>query len=246
MTATTQPSTASPSVGLLARERSVAPGFNRWLIPPAALAVHLCIGQAYATSVYKTALVKHFDATLTAIGVIFSIAIVMLGLSAAVMGTWVDRNGPRNAMFAAALLLGHRVPRRRPRHRHRPAVAAVPRVRRHRRHRARHRLHLAGLDADQVVPRPAGPGHRHGDHGLRRRRARREPGLAALLRRYDSGYDPTDPTSVASGQAVAMLFVTLGVVYFAVMMSARQRARAAAGVGAGGLRPVDGRRRRRS
>ena len=79
----------------LARERIVArPGFNRWLIPPAALAVHLCIGQAYATSVYKAALVSHFDASLTAIGIIFSIAIVMLGLSAAVFGTWVDRNGP--------------------------------------------------------------------------------------------------------------------------------------------------------
>jgi MFS family permease len=87
----------------LARERTVArPGFNRWLIPPAALAVHLCIGQAYATSVYKAALVKHFDTSLTAIGIIFSIAIVMLGLSAAVFGTWVDRNGPRAAMFTAA------------------------------------------------------------------------------------------------------------------------------------------------
>ncbi|WP_299952764.1 OFA family MFS transporter [uncultured Modestobacter sp.] len=87
----------------LARERIIAkPGFNRWLIPPAALAVHLCIGQAYATSVYKAALVSHFDSTLTAIGVIFSIAIVMLGLSAAVFGTWVDRNGPRAAMFTAA------------------------------------------------------------------------------------------------------------------------------------------------
>src|SRR3712207_252093 len=65
----------------LARERIVArPGFNRWLIPPAALAVHLCIGQAYATSVYKTALVEHFDTSLTAIGIIFSIAIVMLGV----------------------------------------------------------------------------------------------------------------------------------------------------------------------
>src|SRR6187402_3699784 len=88
----------------LARERTVAgPGFNRWLIPPAALAVHLCIGQVYATSVYKTALVEHFDTSLTAIGVIFSIAIVMLGLSAAVLGTWVDHNGPRAAMVAAAL-----------------------------------------------------------------------------------------------------------------------------------------------
>src|SRR3954453_23659179 len=89
----------------LARERTVArPGFNRWLIPPAALAVHLCIGQVYATSVYKTALVSHFDSSLTAIGVIFSIAIVMLGLSAAVAGTWVDTNGPRAAMFVSACL----------------------------------------------------------------------------------------------------------------------------------------------
>ncbi|MFF0990082.1 OFA family MFS transporter [Kocuria nitroreducens] len=92
-------------MGWLDRQHSVAPpGFNRWLIPPAALAVHLCIGQAYATSVYKNALVAHFDASLTQIGIIFSIAIVMLGLSAAVFGTWVDTGGPRKAMFAAALL----------------------------------------------------------------------------------------------------------------------------------------------
>src|SRR5918997_1421563 len=88
----------------LARDRIVArPGFNRWLIPPAALAVHLCIGQAYATSVYKTALVEHSDTSLTAIGIIFSTAIVMLGLSAAAFGKWVDRNGPRAAMATSAL-----------------------------------------------------------------------------------------------------------------------------------------------
>ena len=91
----------------LARERTVAgPGYSRWLIPPAALAVHLCIGQVYATSVYKTSLVAHFDTAQTAIGVIFSIAIVMLGLSAAVGGTWVERNGPRKAMFVAACFWG--------------------------------------------------------------------------------------------------------------------------------------------
>lgn len=90
-------------MGFLDRSRSIAPpGFNRWLIPPAALAVHLCIGQAYATSVYKTALIAHFEASQTAIGVIFSIAIVMLGLSAAFMGTWVERSGPRKSMFVAA------------------------------------------------------------------------------------------------------------------------------------------------
>ncbi len=87
----------------LDRERSVAsPGYSRWLIPPAALAIHLCIGQAYATSVYKIALVEHFDASLTAIGYIFSLAIVMLGVSAALFGTWVDRVGPRKTMFTAA------------------------------------------------------------------------------------------------------------------------------------------------
>src|SRR5215470_4470275 len=90
-------------LSVLDREHTVAPpGYSRWLIPPAALAVHLCIGQAYATSVYKTSLVKHFDTSQTAIGIIFSIAIVMLGLSAAVGGTWVERNGPRKAMFVAA------------------------------------------------------------------------------------------------------------------------------------------------
>ena len=87
----------------LDRSASIAPpGFNRWLIPPAALAVHLCIGQAYATSVYKSALIGHFQVSQTAIGVIFSIAIVMLGLSAAIMGTWVERSGPRKSMFVAA------------------------------------------------------------------------------------------------------------------------------------------------
>src|SRR3954471_6129591 len=90
-------------LSVLDREHTVAPpGYSRWLIPPAALAVHLCIGQAYATSVYKTSMVAHFGTSQTAIGVIFSIAIVMLGLSAAVGGTWVERNGPRKAMFVSA------------------------------------------------------------------------------------------------------------------------------------------------
>ncbi|RJS46418.1 OFA family MFS transporter [Nocardioides cavernaquae] len=91
------------ALSFLDREHTVAPpGYSRWLIPPAALAIHLCIGQAYATSVYKATLVEHFNASLTSIGIIFSIAIVMLGVSAALFGTWVDRNGPRKAMFTAA------------------------------------------------------------------------------------------------------------------------------------------------
>ena len=90
-------------MSLLDRDRTVAPpGYRRWLIPPAALAVHLSIGQVYAFSVFKEPLVAHFDTRLTPISVIFSIAIVMLGLSAAFGGTWVERSGPRKAMFLAA------------------------------------------------------------------------------------------------------------------------------------------------
>jgi len=91
------------ALSFLDREHSVAPhGYSRWLIPPAALAIHLCIGQVYATSVYKVSLIHDFDTSEKAIGYIFSLAIVMLGLSAALFGTWVDRNGPRKAMFTAA------------------------------------------------------------------------------------------------------------------------------------------------
>lgn len=91
------------ALSFLDREHTIAPhGYSRWLIPPAALAIHFCIGQAYATSVYKAQLEQHFDASHTAVGIIFSIAIVMLGVSAAVFGTWVDRSGPRKAMFTAA------------------------------------------------------------------------------------------------------------------------------------------------
>ena len=92
------------TISILSRERSIAgPGFNRWLVPPAALAVHLCIGQIYAFSVFKNPLVERFGSSLTSIGIIFSIGIVMLGLSAAVFGTWVERAGPRAAMFTAAM-----------------------------------------------------------------------------------------------------------------------------------------------
>ncbi len=94
----------SPLTSFLDYERSIAPpGYSRWLIPPAALAVHLSIGQVYAFSVFRNPLVERFDTSLTAIGVIFSIAIVMLGLSAAFGGKWVERNGPRKAMFVSGL-----------------------------------------------------------------------------------------------------------------------------------------------
>jgi MFS family permease len=77
--------------------------YNRWLVIPAALAIHLSIGQAYALSVFKKPFVEHFGTGLTPIAVIFSLAMVMLGLSAAVAGTWIEAAGPRKAMFVAAL-----------------------------------------------------------------------------------------------------------------------------------------------
>jgi MFS family permease len=91
-------------IAFLSRERTIAgPGYSRWLIPPAALMVHLSIGEVYAFSVFKNPLVERFGVGLTPVAIIFSISIVMLGLSAAVFGTWVERAGPRAAMFTAAL-----------------------------------------------------------------------------------------------------------------------------------------------
>ena len=77
------------------------PGWSRWLVPPAALSIHLSIGAAYSWSVFKKPLEGslHVSGTLSALP--FTVGIVMLGLSAAVFGTWVDRNGPRAAMFVA-------------------------------------------------------------------------------------------------------------------------------------------------
>jgi MFS family permease len=97
------------------RESTIAgPGFNRFMVPPAALAVHLCIGQAYAFSTFNLPLTKLIGLTksapgdwnLTELGWIFSIAIVFLGSSAAVFGRWVERVGPRKSMFVAALCFG--------------------------------------------------------------------------------------------------------------------------------------------
>jgi MFS family permease len=96
----------------LDRSHSIAaPGFSRWLVPPAALCIHLCIGQAYALSVFNKPMSQLIgitapapgDWTIPALGWIFSIAIAILGLAAAFGGQWVEDVGPRKAMFAAAL-----------------------------------------------------------------------------------------------------------------------------------------------
>ncbi|KUF14530.1 OFA family MFS transporter [Streptomyces silvensis] len=77
------------------------PGWSRWLVPPAALSVHLSIGQAYAWSVFKPPLESALDLSGTQSALPFQLGIVMLGLSAAFGGTLVERNGPRWAMSVA-------------------------------------------------------------------------------------------------------------------------------------------------
>jgi MFS family permease len=99
----------------LDRENTIAPpGYNRFLVPPAALAVHLSIGQVYAFSTFNLPLTKLIgidasapgDWNLKEMGWVFSIAIGILGLAAALFGRWVERVGPRRSMFTAALCFG--------------------------------------------------------------------------------------------------------------------------------------------
>jgi MFS family permease len=102
-------------LSFLDREHSIASEqYSRWLVPPAALAIHLSIGQAYAFSVFNLPLSQRIGVThsapadwkLSTIGWVFSVAIVFLGLSAALFGPWLDRVGPRKAMFVSALCFG--------------------------------------------------------------------------------------------------------------------------------------------
>jgi len=120
--------------GLLAKERTIArPGFNRWLVPPAALAIHLCIGMAYGLSVFWLPLSRaiginqaiscgkaegffeelvqqlwatNCDWKVTYLAFAFSLGIVILGLSAAIWGGWLEHVGPRKAGVVAALCWG--------------------------------------------------------------------------------------------------------------------------------------------
>jgi MFS family permease len=101
-----------PASSFLSRERTVAgPGFNRWLVPPAALAIHLCIGQGYSLSVFNLPMTRLLGVTasgpgdwpLTTTVWMFNIAFAVLGVSAFVWGKWLERVGPRKAMFVAAL-----------------------------------------------------------------------------------------------------------------------------------------------
>ncbi|MES2603987.1 MAG: OFA family MFS transporter [Pseudomonadota bacterium] len=101
--------------GLLSKERITAgPGFNRWLVPPASVAIHLCIGSVYAWSIYNLPLTRLFgvvapaadDWSLASVTWIFSVAIVFLGLSAAFAGRWLEKVGPRMVGTVAACCWG--------------------------------------------------------------------------------------------------------------------------------------------
>ncbi|MGK2913288.1 MAG: OFA family MFS transporter [Porticoccaceae bacterium] len=113
--------------GFLDKERIVAgPRFNRWLVPPAALAIHLCIGMAYGFSVFWLPLSKalgineplkcgpgigfiqqlfitHCDWKIATLGWMYTLFFVFLGGSAAVWGGWLEHAGPRKAGMVATL-----------------------------------------------------------------------------------------------------------------------------------------------
>ncbi len=112
---------------LLAKERTIAkPGFNRWLVPPAALAIHLCIGMAYGFSVFWLPLSKAIgvdksvacpagsglwtalftqscDWTVSTLSIMYTLFFVFLGSAAFLFGGWLEHAGPRKAGFVAAL-----------------------------------------------------------------------------------------------------------------------------------------------
>ncbi|MDG2316763.1 MAG: OFA family MFS transporter [Gammaproteobacteria bacterium] len=101
--------------GLLSKERIIAkPGFNRWLVPPASIAIHLCIGSVYAWSIFNPALIRVFgvvtpaadDWSLSDVVWIFTVAIVCLGLAAAFAGKWLEEVGPRKVGVVAAFCWG--------------------------------------------------------------------------------------------------------------------------------------------
>ncbi|HEY6925405.1 MAG TPA: hypothetical protein VI653_18150, partial [Steroidobacteraceae bacterium] len=116
-----------PAPGFLSKERIIAgPRFNRWVVPPAALAIHLCIGMAYGFSVFwlplsravgiatSVACPKDFgllqqitattcDWKISLLGWTYTLFFLFLGFSAAIWGGWVERAGPRKAGVVAAL-----------------------------------------------------------------------------------------------------------------------------------------------
>jgi len=116
-------------LGIFDREHTVAKaGFNRWLVPPAALCIHLCIGMAYGFSVFWLPLSRSIglsapkacpdislwnelftttcDWKVASMGWMFTLFFVVLGVSAAIWGGWLERAGPRKAGAVAACCWG--------------------------------------------------------------------------------------------------------------------------------------------
>ena len=158
----------------LDREQTIArAGYSRWMVPPAALCVHLCIGQAYAFSVFNLPMTPaarflgvdagRLEADRSRLDIFDRDGLPrFVGGSVRALGRG---GGPRKAMFTAGVCwasaflisaLGVYL----------HILAHLSRLRRDRRLRARHRLYLAGLDLDEVVSRSSGHGNRHGDHGI--------------------------------------------------------------------------------
>jgi len=119
-------SVSGAGAGLLDKERTIATaGFNRWLVPPAALCIHLCIGMAYGFSVFWLPLSRAIGLTapkacpdislfqelftttcdwkVASLGWMYTLFFVFLGVSAAIWGGWLERVGPRKAGFVSAL-----------------------------------------------------------------------------------------------------------------------------------------------
>jgi MFS family permease len=120
-------STVVTSPGFFAKERTIAgPAFSRWLVPPCALAIHLCIGMAYGFSVFWLPLSKAVGITksvacpkdmsflaeittttcdwkISMLGWTYTLFFVFLGSAAAIMGGWLERSGPRKAGVVAAI-----------------------------------------------------------------------------------------------------------------------------------------------
>ncbi len=123
----TLPGGTANGTSWLAKERTIAgPGFNRWLVPPAALCIHLCIGMAYGFSVFWLPLSRAIgikapvacpadmsiftrmfsaacDWKISELGWMYTLFFVALGVAAAIWGGWLERVGPRKAAFVAAL-----------------------------------------------------------------------------------------------------------------------------------------------
>jgi MFS family permease len=113
--------------GFLNKEHTIAgDGFNRWMVPPAALAIHLCIGMAYGFSVFWLPLSKAIgikeavkcgpevgflqelfvttcDWKVSTLGWMYTLFFVFLGSAAAIWGGWLERSGPRKAGVVAAI-----------------------------------------------------------------------------------------------------------------------------------------------